>query len=202
MANLFPFNPMFAKFPRHFALCQSKNDSIKDLWDCSINQWQLLNLRRPFNATELQSWNEIKNILPTPRQDEGSRKPIWNLSKDNLFSITYVKEALESNAHSFSMDFHRHHCSNLCHFQEMQIFQLVYHPWGINTMKILQKRNPNSYLNPYWCTLCQSNSEGIDHLFVNYRTIASLWSLPLFPLKKDFGSYFLIFNFCIFLYKL
>ena len=59
---------------------------------------------------------------------------------------------------------------------------LTNHPWRTNTMEILQERNPDSCLDPQWCTLYQSNSEGIDHLFVNYRTNG-------FPLEPSIHLY-------------
>ncbi|GMP73853.1 hypothetical protein CsSME_00031458 [Camellia sinensis var. sinensis] len=54
---------------------------------------------------------------------------------------------------------------------------------GILTNDTLQKRRPNRSLNPQRCIMCCKDGESLDHLFLHYPVVLSLWH-RLFVLRN------------------
>ena len=56
----------------------------------------------------------------------------------------------------------------------------------INTMEVIQRKYPNSCVNPNWCTLSKSHNDEMNHLFIYCKKTRTLgeklhWQTGWFP---------------------
>lgn len=99
--------------------------------------------------------------LTAPDNGRGSDIPTWKLNTNSQFSIVSIKNAIHT------MDQHDESNINPIIFKNLWksgihkkckifIWSLLHE--SINTPEKLQKRLPNWYLNPNWCTLWKKHS--------------------------------------------
>lgn len=57
----------------------------------------------------------------------------------------------------------------------------------VPTCDVVQKRRPKSSLLPNWCSMCKSESETLNHVFLLCNFASSLWNLVLQELEVSWA---------------
>ncbi|TYK10356.1 LINE-1 retrotransposable element ORF2 protein [Cucumis melo var. makuwa] len=180
-------SPLSLHYPRLFALSTNQDNSIKDMWNTTLMDWDL-KPRRQLRDWEHPLWAELKNSLNASFCENGRDSPTWILNSDGFYSVASVKKALLQPDQGILALQNQNTFKNLwkssipkkCKFF---IWTLLYD--SVNTADQLTKRMPNLCSRPSWCVMCKRNEEDRIHLFILCPIAKSIWNLISSHLKSN-----------------
>lgn len=112
----------------------------------------------------------------------------WNLNKDHLFTIVFIKHTLAEDSIRNQQQVNNQAFTNL--WKWSLSINVKFFPWSllyekINTIDILQRKLHNFCLNPSIYALCMEKWEDLELLFLNCKLTNYLW-YKLFSCVGDF----------------
>ena len=186
MAKISPFgkeigvrSAPYTHKPWLFALSTIQNGFVKDMWNCSILDWDFKPRRSLRNCEHHAQWNEIKRHFKTPNDSRAIDYPTWKLNINGKFFVASVKKVFFSLNQRDDINIDVNIFSQLwktkipkkCRFFIWSLLHCC-----INTADILQRKVSTLNLSSNWCSLCKRHSEEIDHIFIDCHTAKILWN--------------------------
>ncbi|TYK00226.1 LINE-1 retrotransposable element ORF2 protein [Cucumis melo var. makuwa] len=163
-------------YPRLYTLSKAQNATIEELWDPNTNDWNL-HPRRPLNDREIELWTNLKGILKILTLNGGKNNMIWTPNDKGTYTAASAKRQLLSERPTPNLN-ERNFYETLWKSKlpkKGKFFMWSLFHESINTTDVLQKRLPNTYLQPSRCFLYKSDAEGINHIFISCHLTKTLW---------------------------
>lgn len=127
-------------FPRLFAITDSKNASIAEVWDL-VNGSSILNFCWNFKVYGINEWAALSNLIPSIHLTDCQGKWIWKLDAKESFSSKSLVTSLVSGNQSQTKELYKKIWKEPCP-KMIKLFSWEISHSCFNTLDRLQKRCP------------------------------------------------------------
>ena len=150
---------------------------VSNFFDNSIHNLTSWNLHLRRNVSEREV-PEVAELLSTLERVKVLRvledKWEWELESSRLFTCKSLFKHLIDRPTYFPFNY-QHFIWKISIPNKVRVFSWLLVLKKLNTRDLLQKRQPFWSASPSWCVLCRSESEMVNHLFLQCSIAQRVW---------------------------